>query len=115
MSVNNNLWWIIIHQERMGSENLSSISEVSELEEKGAQKISVSHQTNNGLDYTGEKPPHSFIVDIERFASHLTTTDKDTNANSRITVSLTFSLFNSTLACIFFTENTVVTRCKFFF
>ncbi|KAL3522053.1 hypothetical protein ACH5RR_014887 [Cinchona calisaya] len=72
----------------MGSENLSS---VSEFEEKGSQKISVSHHQliNNGLDYTTEKAPDSFIVDIERFASHLnttTTTDKDVKANSRITL-----------------------------
>ncbi|XP_027105053.1 uncharacterized protein [Coffea arabica] len=74
-------------QEHMGSENLSSINEVSELVDKGAQKISVSHQTNGVEDYTARKASDSFIVDIERFASHLST-DKDINANSRITRSL---------------------------
>lgn len=72
-------------QEHMGSENLSSINEVSELEEKGAQKISVSHQINGLEDYTAQKASDSFIVDIERFASSHLSTDKDVNANSRIT------------------------------
>ncbi|KAL3519530.1 hypothetical protein ACH5RR_017679 [Cinchona calisaya] len=70
--------------EHMGSESLSSISEGSEFGEKGAQKISVCHQIN-GMDYTGEKAPDSFIVDIELLASQLTT-DKDINGNSTITL-----------------------------
>ncbi|XP_027159118.1 uncharacterized protein LOC113760650 isoform X2 [Coffea eugenioides] len=77
-------------QEHMGSENLSSINEVSELVDKGAQEISVSHQTNGVEDYTARKASDSFIVDIERFASHLST-DKDIKANSRITLQRSLS------------------------
>lgn len=75
--------WIIIHmQEHVMPENLSSISE---FEEKGAQKISVSNQMND-LNYTVQKESDSFTVDIERVAS-LLTTNKDIHANSRIAVS----------------------------
>lgn len=72
----------------MGSENLSSVSERNDqFGDNGAQKISVSHHQLNGLNHTAHKASNSFIVDIERFASHLAT-DKDVSANSRITVSL---------------------------
>ncbi|CAI9087748.1 OLC1v1021904C1 [Oldenlandia corymbosa var. corymbosa] len=70
----------------MGSENLSLFGEIKDQFEGmgGAQKISVSHhQVINGVE--AQKTSDSFVVDIERFASHFAT-DKDINANSRITL-----------------------------
>ncbi|XAR53759.1 hypothetical protein NMG60_11022435 [Bertholletia excelsa] len=72
--------------ENMNSGELSSSWDDCESGKFGSQKISVSDQPNT-VQFTNNKSD-SFIVDMERL-SHLT--DKDTTANSRITLQRNFS------------------------
>ncbi|KAL0398724.1 UNVERIFIED_CONTAM: hypothetical protein Sradi_2215700 [Sesamum radiatum] len=76
--------------EEMGSDHnlMNSNCESGELGERGAGlKICVSDQVN-GLQHhsSAAAKSDSFVVDMERFSHHLT--EKDMNANSRITRNL---------------------------
>ncbi|KAK4439302.1 hypothetical protein Salat_0265100 [Sesamum alatum] len=78
-------------EEMGGSDNLmSSNCESGELGEiRGGLKISVSDHVVNGLHqyHSSTAKSESFVVDMERFSTHLLT-EKDINANSRITRNL---------------------------
>ena len=68
---------------------MSNSCEDCGLEEKmGSQKISVSDHTN-GFQYTADKSDN-FVIDMDSF-SH--PNNKDITANSRITVSFSYSSF----------------------
>ena len=71
------------------SQEMSNSCEDCGLEEKmGSQKISVSDHTN-GFQYTADKSDN-FVIDMDSF-SH--PNNKDITANSRITVSFSYSSF----------------------